>query len=43
MITLLALAIAFVPGWLVWVMVAFTVVNVGFLLASIAAAAKSSL
>ena len=43
MITLLALAIAFVPRWLVWVMVAFTVVNVVFLLASIAAAARTSL
>jgi phosphatidylglycerophosphate synthase len=43
MITLLALAIAFLPRALVWVMVAFTVVNVVFLLASIAAAARSSL
>ena len=43
MITLMALAIAFVPHWLVWVMVAFTVVNALFLLASIAAAARTSL
>ena len=43
MITLLALAIAFVPSWLIWVMIAFTVVNALFLLASIAAAARTSL
>jgi phosphatidylglycerophosphate synthase len=43
MITLLALVIALVPSWLIWVMVAFTVVNVLFLLASIAAAARASL
>jgi phosphatidylglycerophosphate synthase len=43
MITLLALAIALVPDWLVWVMVAFTAVNALFLLASIAAAARTSL
>ncbi len=38
MITLLALAIALVPGYLIWVMVAFTVVNASFLAASIASA-----
>lgn len=43
MITLLALVIAFWPGGLVWIMVAFTAVNALFLLASIAAAARSSL
>ena len=43
MITLLALAIAFVPGWLVWVMVAFTVVNAVFLVASIASAAAKTI
>jgi phosphatidylglycerophosphate synthase len=43
MITLLALAIAFAPGWLIWIMVAFTALNALFLLASIAAAARSSL
>jgi phosphatidylglycerophosphate synthase len=43
MITLLALVIAIVPSWLIWVMVAFTVVNALFLLASIAAAARASM
>jgi phosphatidylglycerophosphate synthase len=43
MITLLALVIALVPGWLIWVMLAFTVVNALFLLASIAAAARASM
>ncbi len=42
MITLLALAIAIVPQWVIWVMAAFTVVNGLFLLASIAAAARAS-
>lgn len=43
MITLMAIAIAFVPSWLVWVMVAFAVVNTLFLLASIAAATAKSI
>jgi phosphatidylglycerophosphate synthase len=43
MITLMGLAVAFVPGWLVWVMVAFTGVNALFLLASIAAATATTL
>lgn len=43
LITLLALVIAFVPSWLVWVMVAFTAINALFLLASIAAAARTSM
>jgi phosphatidylglycerophosphate synthase len=43
MITLLALVIAIVPSWLIWVMVAFTAVNALFLLASIAAAARASM
>lgn len=43
MITLMGLGIAFVPSGLVWVMVAFTLVNVLFLLASIAAATARSL
>jgi phosphatidylglycerophosphate synthase len=43
MITVLALAIAFIPSWLVWVMAAFTLVNAAFLLASIGAGARSSL
>jgi phosphatidylglycerophosphate synthase len=43
MIALMALVIAFAPGWLVWVMVAFTAVNTLFLLASIAASTRTSL
>ncbi len=43
MITVLALVIAFVPSWMIWVMVAFTVVNGLFLAASVAAAARASL
>lgn len=43
MITLMGLAIALVPAWLVRVMVAFTAVNVLFLVASIAAATAKSL
>jgi phosphatidylglycerophosphate synthase len=42
-ITVLALVIAFVPAWTVWVMVAFTIVNGGMLAASIAASARASL
>ncbi len=42
-VTVLALAIAFVPRWTVWLMVAFTVVNGLFLLAAITAAARASL
>jgi phosphatidylglycerophosphate synthase len=43
MITVLALAIAFVPSWLVWVMVAFTAVNALFLLASIGSATAKTI
>lgn len=43
MITLIGLAIALVPSWLVWVMVAFTLVNTLFLVASIAAATARSM
>lgn len=43
MITLLALGIAFVPDWLVWIMVAFTAVNALFLVASIASASAKTL
>jgi phosphatidylglycerophosphate synthase len=43
MITLLALAIAFVPSYLVWVMVAFAAVNALFLLASIASATAKTI
>jgi phosphatidylglycerophosphate synthase len=42
-VTVIALALAFVPQWTVWVLVAFTVVNGAFLLASIAATARTSL
>ncbi|OLB78974.1 MAG: CDP-alcohol phosphatidyltransferase [Actinobacteria bacterium 13_2_20CM_2_71_6] len=42
-VTVLALAIAFVPRWTIWVLVAFTLVNGLFLVASIAAAAQASL
>jgi phosphatidylglycerophosphate synthase len=42
-VTVIALTLAVVPGWTVWLMVAFTVVNGGFLLASIAASARASL
>jgi phosphatidylglycerophosphate synthase len=43
MITLMGLGIAFIPRYLVWVMVAFTVVNALFLIASIAAATQKSI
>ncbi len=43
MITLIALVIAFVPRWSVWLMVAFTAVNGLFLLASIAATAREGM
>ncbi|HZD97828.1 MAG TPA: CDP-alcohol phosphatidyltransferase family protein [Micromonosporaceae bacterium] len=43
MITLMSLGIALIPRYLVWIMVAFTVVNVIFLVASIAAATAKSL
>jgi len=42
-VTVLALAIALVPAWTIWLMVAFTVVNGLFLLASVAAAARASM
>jgi phosphatidylglycerophosphate synthase len=42
-VTVLALAIALVPGWTVWLVAAFTVVNGLFVLASIAATARASL
>jgi phosphatidylglycerophosphate synthase len=42
-VTVIGLVLAFVPQWTVWLMVAFTVVNGGFLLASIAATARASL
>jgi phosphatidylglycerophosphate synthase len=42
-VTVLALAIALVPSWTIWLMAAFTVVNGLFLVASIGAAARASL
>ena len=42
-VTVIGLVLAFVPQWTVWLMVAFTVVNGAFLLASIAATARASL
>ncbi|HWB34643.1 MAG TPA: CDP-alcohol phosphatidyltransferase family protein [Rugosimonospora sp.] len=42
-VAVLALVIAFVPAWTVWAMVAFTVVNALFLLASIVATARAAL
>jgi phosphatidylglycerophosphate synthase len=42
-VTVIALVLAFVPQWTVWLMVAFTVVNGAFLLVSIAASARASL
>ena len=42
-VTVLALGIAFVPRWTIWLTVFFTVVNGGMLLASIAASARASL
>jgi phosphatidylglycerophosphate synthase len=41
-VTVVALVIAFVPQWTVWLMVLFTVINGLFLAASIVAAARSS-
>jgi phosphatidylglycerophosphate synthase len=43
MITLMGLGIALIPRYLVWIMVAFTIVNALFLVASIAAATVTSL
>ena len=42
-VTVLALGIAFVPRWTIWLMVLFTLVNGGMLAASIAASARASL
>jgi len=43
MITLMGLGIALFPKYLVWVMVAYTVVNAAFLTAAIAAASASTI
>jgi phosphatidylglycerophosphate synthase len=43
MVALIGLVLAFLPSWMVWVMVLFTAVNCLFLLASIAQAARASL
>jgi phosphatidylglycerophosphate synthase len=42
-VTAVAIVLALVPHWTAWLMVAFTVVNGAFLLASIAASARASL
>ena len=42
-ITLAGLVLTVAPAWTVWLVVAFTVVNGGFLLASIAFTARTSL
>jgi phosphatidylglycerophosphate synthase len=42
-VTVIALTLAFVPQWTAWLLVAFTVVNGAFLVASIAATARVSL
>lgn len=42
-VTVVGLTLAVVPQWTVWLLVAFTVVNGGFLMASIGAAALASL
>ncbi|GAB2951494.1 hypothetical protein GCM10027280_44870 [Micromonospora polyrhachis] len=42
-ITLAGLLLTLVPAWTVWLIVAFTIVNGGFLLASIAFSARASL
>jgi len=43
MVTVVGLVLAFVPGWSLGLMIAFTVVNGAFLLASVGAAARASL
>jgi len=43
MITLMGLGIALFPKYLVWVMVAYTVVNAAFLIAAIVAASASTI
>ena len=42
-VTVIALWLAFLPRWTVWLMAAFTLVNGVFLLASVAASARASL
>jgi phosphatidylglycerophosphate synthase len=42
-VTVIGLTLAFAPQWTLWLLVAFTVVNGAFLLASIAATARASL
>jgi phosphatidylglycerophosphate synthase len=42
-VTLIGLTLALLPSWAVWVMVAFVIVNGGFLLVSIVASARASL
>nr|WP_240947756.1 CDP-alcohol phosphatidyltransferase family protein [Planosporangium mesophilum] len=42
-VTVIGLTLALVPAWTVWLMAAFTLVNGGFLLASVVASARASL
>jgi phosphatidylglycerophosphate synthase len=42
-VTVIGLTIALIPGWTEWLMVAFVLVNGGFLLVSVAASARASL
>jgi phosphatidylglycerophosphate synthase len=42
-VTVIGLVLAVVPAWTMWLMVAFVVVNGGFLLVSVAASARASL
>jgi phosphatidylglycerophosphate synthase len=42
-VTVVGLTLALIPAWTVWLMVAFTLVNGGFLLVSIAVSARASL
>ena len=42
-VTVIGLTLAFIPQWTLWLLIAFTVVNGAFLLASIAATARASL
>jgi phosphatidylglycerophosphate synthase len=42
-VTVIGLTLAFAPQWTLWLLVAFTVINGAFLLASIAATARASL
>jgi hypothetical protein len=42
-VTVIGLTLALIPTWTVWLMIAFALVNGGFLLVSIAASTRASL